>query len=178
MRRGCLILALAMPLAACTPDPDGQHPVSGEAVPAQAGPERPPEAHMEGQYALAAVEGQTLPATIERDERCRTEIVDGALRVEAGRFAFQNRVREVCGPLEPAEPAMHAAGGTVMIDGDRVVLEADVGQAFSRAEGVADESSITLRRLSTQEGSITVNWRFERHGAQSVPVSGTEDRTS
>lgn len=178
MVRSGMLTAIALgTLAACAPDPDQQHPVSGEAVPAEPGPMRPPEAHMEGQYALTAVDGAPVPAVIATDERCHTEIVDASLRVEAGRFAFQNRVREVCNGVASPDPVIHAAGGSVAIDGTRVVLESDLGQAFSRADGVADETSITLRQLATDTGRLAINWRFERHGPQSVPFPGTEDRT-
>jgi hypothetical protein len=179
MRGGWLMIMVAvLALAGCRPDEDQQHEVSGEAVPARSGPTRPPEAHMEGNYALAAVNGAGLPAVLEQDERCRTEVVDAALRIEAGRFAFQNRVREVCPPQGPADPVMHAGGGSVVLDGNDVVLISDVGQAFSEARGTADETSITIRQLTTDEGAITVTWRFERRGPALVPVPGAEDRAT
>jgi hypothetical protein len=177
MRRVTVPVVIVLAVAACTPDPQGEHPASGEAIPAEPGPMRPPEAHMEGQYALVAVDGAPLPAVLDQDQRCRTEIVDAALRVEAGRFAFQNRVREVCAPMETAEPVMHAAGGAVRIDGSLVILDTDVGQAFAQAQGTADETGIMLQRLSTDAGTIIINWLFERHGPQTVPFPGTEDRT-
>jgi hypothetical protein len=172
MKGGWRILAAALIVAACSPDTAERDDVSGEAVPARPGPTRPPEAHMEGQYSLATVDGGGLPAVLEQDASCRTEVVDASLRVEAGRFAFQNRVREVCGPGPPAEPVMHASGGTVTLDGRTVVLVADVGEAFREARGVADETGITIRELATETGAVSVDWRFERRGPQSVPIPG------
>jgi hypothetical protein len=177
MRGGWLMIMVAvLALAGCRPDEDQQHEVSGEAVPARSGPTRPPEAHMEGNYALAAVNGAGLPAVLEQDERCRTEVVDAALRIEAGRFAFQNSVREVCGGM-PREPVIHAAGGQVVIQGNQVTLRADVGGAFTEATGIADETSIMIQQMSSQAGPQPVNWRFDRLGPELVPEEGLEDRT-
>jgi hypothetical protein len=179
MKGGWLIVALAvLMLGGCRPDEDQAHEVSGEAVPARPGPTRPPGAHMEGNYVLTGVNGAGLPAVLDQDERCHTEVVDASLRVEAGRFAFQNRVREVCPPQGPGELVMHAGGGTVTLDGDQVVLVSDVGQAFSEARGTADETGITIRQLSTDAGAVSVTWRFERRGPELVPVPGAEDRAT
>jgi hypothetical protein len=179
MKGGMVLLVTVLALTACQPDTAERDDVSGEAVPARSGPERPPEAHMEGQYVLTTAGGAALPAVLEDRPPCHTEILDAALRVEAGRFAFQNRVREVCesaAPGAPAEPVTHAAGGSVSLDGSTVVLVSDVGQAFSEARGEADETGITIQQLTTDAGSIAVNWRFERDGPQLVPVPGSEDR--
>jgi hypothetical protein len=175
MKAGWIMLATVVTLAAggCAPDPDQQHPVSGEPVPAEPGPMRPPEAHMEGQYVLISIDGAPPPVVIGQAGPCHTEIVDASLVVEAGRFAFQNRVREVCDGVAQADLIAHAAGGSVAIDGTRVVLESELGQAFSRADGVADEAGITLQQLATDAGQVAVSWRFERHGPQSVPLPGT-----
>jgi hypothetical protein len=181
MKGGWMIMMAALALGACQPDSAERHDVSGEAVPARTGPMRPPEAHMEGQYVLVTAHDATLPAVLEHDPPCRTEILDAALRIDAGRFTFQNRVRQACDPVPPgppAEPVVHAAGGRVTLDGNAVVLIADVGQAFSEAHGRADETGITIDRLMTDEGGVIVAWRFERGGPQLVPVPGTEDRAT
>jgi hypothetical protein len=181
MRGGIAALLTVLALTACQPDTAERRDVSGEAVPARTGPERPPEAQMEGQYVLVSVNGAALPAVLEDDPPCRTEIVDAALRIDAGRFAFQNRVREVCTPAAPGaptEPVMHAGGGSVVLDGRSVTLLTDAGQAFSEARGQADETGITIQQLMTDAGAVTVNWRFERDGPQSVPVPGSEDRAT
>jgi hypothetical protein len=181
MRGAITVLLTVLALTACQPDTAERRDVSGEAVPARTGPERPPEAHMEGQYVMTTANGAALPAVLEDDPPCRTEIVDAALRIEAGRFAFQNRVREVCTPAAPGaavEPVMHAGGGTVLLDGRSVTLVAEVGQAFREARGQADETGITIHQLMADAGAVTVNWRFERDGPQSVPVPGSEDRAT
>jgi hypothetical protein len=173
-----LLLAGALALGACSGGAGDEHAVSGEARGQRDGPTRPPGAHMEGNYVLVAANGAGLPSVLQRDGQCRTELVDAVLRVEAGRFAFQNRVREVCGAGAPAEPVMHAAGGTVTLDGSNVGLHADVGQAFAEARGIADETTITIRQLSTDAGPVHVEWIFERGGPELVSPGGVEDRTT
>lgn len=177
MKGGWTLLVACMLALACSGGAGDEHAVSGEARGQRDGPTRPPGAHAEGNYVLISADGGGLPAVVQQSGQCRTEIVDAVLRVEAGRFAFQNRVREVCGPGTPADPVLHAAGGTVTLDGNNVVLHADVGQAFAEAQGIADETTITLRQLSTDAGPVHVNWVFERGGPELVPPGGVEDRT-
>jgi hypothetical protein len=173
MRSRWLLLALAgLALPGCSRGEGERAPASGEARPERTGPLRPPEAHIEGNYVLTTVAGVTVPATLDQGADCRTEIVDATLRLEAGRFAFQNRVREVCGGVAQ-EPVLHAAGGSFSLDGSTIVLDADVGGAFAQASGVADEASFTIRQLSTADGAETVDWRFERLGPELVPPAGT-----
>lgn len=173
-----LILMATLSLGACRTEADERAPVSGEARPDRTGPMRPPEAHIEGNYVLTTVDGTIVPATLDAQPgaQCRTEIVDATLRLEAGRFAFQNRVREVCGSLV-REPVVHAAGGSYAIDGTSITLQADVGGAFAQATGTADETSLTLQQLTSDEGAETVSWRFERLGPELVPQEGADDRT-
>jgi hypothetical protein len=178
MKRGwTLLVAGALALGACSGGEGDRHAVSGEGTGQRDGPTRPPGAHVEGNYILIGAEGGGLPAVLRQEGQCRTELIEAALRVEAGRFAFQNRVRENCGPGTPAEPVLHAAGGTVTLDGNNVVLHSDVGQAFSEARGIADETTITIRQLATDAGPLHVNWIFERGGPELVAPAGTEDRT-
>lgn len=175
-----LLLLLTASLGACRPSADERAPVSGEARPDRTGPMRPPEAHIEGNYVLTTVGGATVPAVLEgaagQASGCRTEIVDATLRLEAGRFAFQNRVREVC-PDGAREPVTHAAGGRFSIDGSTVVLQADVGGAFGEARGTADETSLTLQQLTSDAGAQQVAWHFQRLGPELVPQEGADDRT-
>lgn len=173
MKRGWMLLVAACVTASgCSRGEGDRAPATGEALPERTGPMRPPEAHIEGNYVLSTVEGLPVPATLDRGADCHTELVDATLRLEAGRFAFQNRVREVCGGV-PQEPVMHAAGGSYIIDGTAVTLQADVGAAFGEARGIADEESLTLQQLSTEAGAQQVNWRFERMGPALVPPGGT-----
>lgn len=176
MKGGWVLLIAALAVGGCSGPGGDDAPVSGEARPLRDGPLRPPEAHMEGNYFLATVDGSGVPAILDRANGCHTEVVDGSLRVEAGRFAFQNRVREVCDGV-PAEPVIHAAGGTVLIQGNQVTLEADVGGAFAQATGIADEESILIQQLSTDAGVENISWRFDRLGPELVPEEGLEDRT-
>jgi hypothetical protein len=131
---------------------------------------------MEGNFHLIYAEGTGLPATLDRRNGCHTEVIDGTLRIEAGRFAFQNRVREVCGGVA-REPVIHAAGGSVLIQGNQVTFQSDVGGAFSEATGIADETSILIQQMSTDAGPQNINWRFDRLGPELVPEEGLEDRT-
>jgi hypothetical protein len=175
MKGGWVLVIAALAAAGCSGG-GGEAPVSGEARPLRDGPTRPPEAHMEGNYFLVFADGSGLPAIMEQRNGCHVEVLDGSLRVEAGRFAFQNRVREVCGGV-PGDLVMHAAGGTVILDGNQVTLQADVGDAFAEATGVADEQSILIQRMGTDAGVQNVSWRFDRLGPELVPEEGTEDRT-
>jgi hypothetical protein len=176
MKGGWLLLLAALTLAGCRGGDGGEAPVSGEARPLRDGPTRPPEAHLEGNFHLVYADGSGLPAVVERTSGCHTEVIDGTLRIEAGRFAFQNRVREVCGGV-PREPVIHAAGGQVTIQGNQVTLHADVGGAFLEATGIADDTSIMIQQMSSQAGPQTMNWRFDRLGPELVPEEGLEDRT-
>jgi hypothetical protein len=176
MKGGYLLLIAALAVGGCSGGDGGEAPVSGEARPLRDGPLRPPEAHMEGNFFLVYAEGTGLPAVIGRANGCHTEIIDGTLRVEAGRFAFQNRVREVCGGV-PREPVTHAAGGAVTIQGNQVTLDADVGGAFAQATGIADEESILIQQMTTRAGVENISWRFDRLGPELVPEEGLEDRT-
>jgi hypothetical protein len=167
-------LAAALVLAACGPgDNTAEELPSGEVVGAREGPQRPPVSQVEGVWQLTAVSGAPLPAPASQDGACRVEVMEGTLRLEAERFAFQNRTREVCDDGSAGEPVMHAAGGTYALQGDAVVLTTDVGAAFAMASGRADETALVLSELSTQAGPETVDWRFERRDAQLVPVPGT-----
>jgi hypothetical protein len=173
MKGGSLLLvAAALTLSACSRGEGDRAPVSGEAQPERTGPMRPPDAHIEGNYVLSSVDGMMVPATLDQGADCQTELVDATLRLEAGRFAFQNRVREVCGGVAQ-EPVMHAAGGSYVIDGTVLTLESDVGGAFGAATGVADSASLTLQQLTVDAGSQNVSWRFERQGPALVPPGGT-----
>jgi hypothetical protein len=171
-----LLLIAAISLGGCRGGDGGEAPVSGETRPLRDGPTRPPEAHMEGNYHLEYADGTGLPAILERANGCHTEVIDGTLRIEGGRFAFQNRVREVCGGVA-REPVIHAAGGQVIIQGNQVRLEADVGGAFIEATGIADETSILIQQMTSTAGPQNVSWRFDRLGPELVPEEGMEDRT-
>jgi hypothetical protein len=173
-----LLVIAATALGACRPEADERAPVSGEARPDRTGPMRPPEAHIEGNYVLTTVGGTTVPAPLDQapGAECRTEIIDATLRLEAGRFAFQNRVREVCGTVA-REPVIHAAGGSYTINGTAITLQADVGGAFAQAQGTADETSLTLQQLTSDAGAQSVAWRFQRLGPELVPMEGADDRT-
>jgi hypothetical protein len=157
-------------LAACGSEPD---PATGGDVPVREGPARPPEAQAEGMYTLTGIDGGGLPGVVQQTGDCRVEVLDASLRLEAGRFAFQNRTRETCGAAPAGEPVMHAAGGTYEITDGTVVLQSDVGTAFSRAHGSIDSTSITLRELSTQAGTETVMWLLQRSDAQQTAPGGT-----
>jgi hypothetical protein len=177
MKGGWLLLLVALVMGGCGTGGEGeQAPVSGEARPARDGPTRPPQAHIEGNYFLVYADGAGLPAVLEQRGNCQTEIVDATLRLEAGRFAFQNRVREVCGGVA-REPVTHAAGGSYTLEDNQVILHADVGGAFGEARGAADETSVMIQQLSTDGGPRTVAWRFDRLGPELVPDEGAEDRT-
>jgi hypothetical protein len=176
IKGGWVLLAAVLVAGGCSGPGGGEAPVSGEARPLRDGPLRPPEAHMEGNYFLVYADGTGLPAIVEQANGCHTEVVDATLRIEAGRFAFQNRVREVCGGV-PRELVMHAAGGAVIIDGNQVTLESQTGGAFARATGIADEQSILLQEMSTDAGPRALSWRFDRLGPELVPEEGLEDRT-
>jgi hypothetical protein len=173
-----MLVAGLLALAACSPQPGERDQTTGEQIPPREGPARPPGAHAEGNYVLTAINGGDLPGVVQEDAGCRVEVVDGTLRLEAGRFAFQNRTREVCGagaaPSQAdADAVMHAAGGTYTVQNDRIELHSDFGGAFSHARGTADETTITLRELSTEAGTETVTWQFERRDARTVPVPGS-----
>jgi hypothetical protein len=172
MKGGWLLLIAPLMIGACSSDEGEYAPVSGEARPARDGPTRPPQAHIEGNYSLVYADGDGLPAILEQTATCHTEVVDATLRIEAGRFAFQNRVREVCSGIA-REPVMHAAGGTIVIAGNEVVLHADVGDAFTEARGVADEESIMIQQLASDGGVVSLAWRFDRLGPELVPLEGT-----
>lgn len=175
-----MLVAGVLAVAACSPQPGGQEQTTGEQIPPREGPTRPPATHAEGMYVLTAINGGDLPGVVQEAVDCRVEVVDGTLRLEAGRFAFQNRTREVCGVAAGAPAAqadadavMHAAGGTYTVQNDQIELHSDVGGAFSHARGTADETTITLRELSTEAGTETVTWQFERRDARTVPVPGS-----
>jgi hypothetical protein len=178
MGRWMMLLLASAALGACSPDADERAPVSGEARPDRAGPMRPPEAHIEGNYVLTTVGGVTVPAALEpaQGAECHDEIVDATLRLEAGRFAFQNRVREVCGNVA-REPVTHAAGGTFTLDGDAISLNADLGGAFSTARASADSISLTIHSLTGDGTTRNVSWIFQRLGPELVPLEGATDRT-
>ncbi|HSJ24543.1 MAG TPA: hypothetical protein VK929_07750 [Longimicrobiales bacterium] len=170
MSRASLLLLAALVTAGCGGD-GGDAPVSGEPRPLRDGPTRPPQAHVEGNYALDYAEGTGLPAVIRRSNGCHTEIVEAALRLEAGRFAFQSTTREVCGG-EPGEEETQAAGGTYSLDGNQVTFRAETGGAFTQAVGVADDESILIQQLTTQAGVEHIAWRFDRPGPELVPEEG------
>ena len=170
--RGFALVA-ALALAGCGPGDNTAGEQPGEVVGAREGPQRPPAAQIEGVWQLVQVSGAPLPAPTGQGSGCPVEVLEGTLRLEAERFAFQNRTREVCDDGSATEPVMHAAGGTYALDGDGVVLTTDVGAAFAHARGRADETALVLTELSTDVGAETVDWRFERRDAQLVPVPGT-----
>lgn len=166
---------LAWVVAGCGGDARERDATTGEALPARPGAARPPQAHVEGQYALTAVDGQPPPAVLEREGACRIELVEAAIRLAAGRFAFQNRVREVCDG-RPGEPVVHSAGGTYMVhEGGHLMLEADLGTAFRTASATADSLRITITELAADEATQRVSWTFERRDGQLVPLPGTTE---
>lgn len=173
----CLVLVAALAVTACDRGDNTAEEMapSGEAVGAREGPQRPPEAQAEGMWQLAEVNGLPVPAPVLPQEgECQVEVLDATLRLEANRFAFQNRTREICnGTAEQAEPVLHAAGGTYTREGDVLTFTTDVGAAFASARGRADETDLMLSELSTDAGTEQVSWRFTRRDAQLVPVPGT-----
>jgi hypothetical protein len=172
MKGGWLLLLVAVGLGGCQAGGEGDPaPVSGEPRPLRDGPTRPPQAHIEGNYFLAYADGAGLPAILEQSGGCQTEVVDATLRLEAGRFAFQNRVREVCGGVAGA-PVMHGAGGSYTLQDNAIVLQSEVGGAFGEARGMADETSIMIQQLTANEGTREVSWRFDRLGPELVPDEG------
>jgi hypothetical protein len=179
MKGGWMLLLLAAAtVGSCRPEPDERAPVSGEPRPDRTGPMRPPGAHIEGNYVLTTVSGTTVPAVLgaTSNTECHEEIIDATLRLEAGRFAFQNRVREVCGTTA-REPVVHAAGGSYSLDGDSIILEADLGGAFTRARATAGETQLVFHELSSDGATRTVSWLFQRLGPELVPQEGATDRT-
>lgn len=177
MRYGWIVVAAALAAAACDRGDNTAQEMapSGEAVGARDGAQRPPEAQAEGMWQLADVNGLPVPAPVQQQSgSCQVEVLDATLRLEANRFAFQNRTREICeGAAQQAEPVLHSAGGTYTREGDVLTFTTDVGAAFASARGRADETSLVLSELSTDAGTEQVSWRFTRRDAQLVPVPGT-----
>lgn len=172
MRQGWLLLSGALLSAACGGGGGEDMEPSYDPAPERAGPTRPAAAGIEGMYELTGVNGAELPAAVQERDGCRVEVLEGALRMEAERFAFQNRTREVCRDGGSPEPVLHSAGGTYEVRDRNVILRADVGEAFTEARGTADETTVTLERLSTEAGSENVTWQFERRDRQLVPLEG------
>lgn len=175
MKVGWLLLSSMIAVGACTADGGDTDTATGEEEPARESPARPPGAsNGEGMYVLETINGGGLPGIVEQDASCRVEVVEGSLRLEAGRFAFQNSTREVCGTTQP-EPVIHAAGGSYTIDGNSIVLMTDVGNAFAEARGSIDSTVITLSELSTDAGAEAVTWRFQRDDSQLSPLPGSRE---
>lgn len=164
-------------LAACSGTGAEQDDANlGGEQPAREGPTRPPAAQAEGVWTLGSVAGAPMPAMLDGGGACRIEVVDGSIRLEAGRFAFQNRTREVCGETA-SEPVLHAAGGSYSIDDTNVTLRTDVGEAFRTAAGTITDETLVFEQLSAESGAQPVSWRFHRESSQLVPLPGTSQTT-
>lgn len=170
-----MALILAASLAACGgAEQEGPPLPSGEQEDVPPGPTTNPNAAVEGMYTLAEVGAVGAPpAIISTEGECQVEVVQGSLRMEAGRFAFMNETREVCGGTQRGDVVMHSAGGTYEIQGATIRLTSDVGDAFATASGTMDEHNVVLQEMSTTEGAETVNWRFYRRDVQLQPEGGT-----
>lgn len=174
MKGGWILMAGMVALGACTAD-GGDTDAVGEEEPAREAPVRSAETDAgEGYYVLTSLNGNDLPGVVQQDGECRVEVIEAALTLQAGRFAFQNETREVCGAT-PAEPVMHAAGGSYVIEDGAIVLTTDVGGAFGGARGTIAERILTINELSTDAGTETVTWQLERDDAQSVSLPGSRE---
>lgn len=175
MKGGWILMAGMVALGACTAD-GGDTDSVGEEDPAREAPVRSPETDAgAGMYVLTSVNGGGLPGVVQQDGECRVEVLEAALTLQAGRFAFQNETREVCGTTQPEEPVMHAAGGSYVIENGAIVLTTDVGSAFGAARGTIAETVLTINELSTDAGTETITWQLERDDAQSVSLPGSRE---
>lgn len=174
MKGGWILMAGMAALGACTAD-GGDTDAVGEEEPAREAPVRSAETDAgEGMYVLTSIDGSELPGVVQQDGECRVEVVEASLTMQAGRFAFQNRTREVCGATQ-SEPVLHAAGGSYVIEDGAIVLTTDVGSAFGEARGTIAETVMTITALATDAGSEAVSWRLERDDSQAVSLPGSRD---
>lgn len=156
IRRLPLLLA-ALCVVACSRPGDVEAPARDDAL-SGAGP-----LHLEGRYRLVRVDGDSLPARVDRRPGCSLELVYGALTLRADRFYFTDTTRERCEGETPRQESW-IAQGRYETSGETLRFHPDSGTAFGAAEGVrgAGAGELLLLRLHTEAGPEEVEWLFVR----------------
>jgi hypothetical protein len=131
----------------------------GRAAPAQR-PSRAPGSRLAGEYRLASVEGEALPATVDRRPGCEIQIVAGTLAVERGEFSFSSVSREICNGRNADDQTHRAVGRVARDEGSEFALESTDGEAFGTAHGTRSDDRLVIHRVAHEGGGVDVQWEF------------------
>jgi hypothetical protein len=113
-----------------------------------------------GEYRLASVEGETLPATVDRRPGCEIQIVSGTLAVERGEFSFSSVSREICNGRNLDDQTHRAVGRVTREEGSEFALESSDGEAFGIAHGTRSDDRLVIHRVAHEGGAVDVQWEF------------------
>jgi hypothetical protein len=136
---------------------------NGTAVPGAA--QRPAQGSgrgLDGEYRLARVEGEALPATVDRRPGCEIQIVSGTLAVERGEFRFRSVSREICDGRGRDEHTHRAVGRVARDEASEFALESTDGEAFGTAHGTRSDDRLVIHRVAHEGGAVDVQWEFRK----------------
>lgn len=137
------------------PRQDGRAAPGGTQPPAPASGSR-----LAGEYRLARVEGEALPATVDRRPGCEIQIVAGTLAVARGEFSFSSVSREICDGRNADDQTHRAVGRVTREEGSEFALESTDGQAFGMAHGTRSDDRLVIHRVAHEGGAVDVQWEF------------------
>jgi hypothetical protein len=149
-------------LAAGAPAPAGAQVVDSARVPA--GVERasplaevtPAPATATTRYVLVEVAGKALPALVEKEWRCREDVVAGALTLsDDGRWLLETTTREACGDRSTED--RDRDDGTYSSDGAALTFRDDDGhQSAERGSKVGTDIDLDELERGTIAGDGTL----------------------
>lgn len=119
-----------------------------------------PGSRLAGEYRLARVEGEALPATVDRRAGCEIQIVSGTLTVARGEFRFSSVSREICDARAPDDHTHRAVGRVARDEGSEFALESTDVEAFGIAHGTRSDDRLVIHRVAHEGGALDVQWEF------------------
>lgn len=134
---------------------DGRAATGGTQLPAPA-----PGSRLAGEYRLASIEGEALPATVDRRPGCEIQIVSGTLAVARGEFSFSSVSREICNGRNADDQTHRAVGRVAREEGSEFALESTDGEAFGTAHGTRSDDRLVIHRVAHEGGAVDVQWEF------------------
>jgi hypothetical protein len=105
-------------------------------------------------YVLVEVAGKALPALVEKELRCREDVVAGVLTLSDGRWQLETTTREACG--DRSKEDRDRDDGTYSSDGAVLTFRDDDGHQNAERETVGTDIDLDELERGTIAGDGTL----------------------